>query len=1419
MAEMKKLYRDYFNINPKYYAAVTAQLIEEGKVDWKSFYPHETFIKLLDTTYKVLSGSAAGSIWVEGPYGTGKSHAALTIKSLLDASSQETEAYFREFGLSRDLCNKFLSLKSGGKILTIHRVGSAGIDTDADLIFAVQQSMMSALKANGIENQGEAAMTDAFLKWMETPRNRNYFSDLMAEERYAWIFGGNTVDDVIQRLKIGTGEQVERTMRGVMTVLKESGQYGIFIDVNNMADWIKSVIEKNHLAAVLFVWDEFSEYFLRHPVGLTGFQTLVEISQSSPFYFMIVTHESRNLFADAESAKKILDRFEKPVRIELPENIAFQLMNQAMKVTSDPLLRREWLEEDKPSLNEQLTQARQTIIREARNQATLGQKTVINDDELQGIVPLHPYAALILKHIATLFNSNQRSMFDFIISNDMTDAKGFKWYINSYGPQDDTQYLLTVDLLWDFFYAQNGLSDTVRGILDHYRRSHPDKLVREEQRVLKTVLLLQATNSGSYMSYQTSGGRNRDNNLLLPNDQNLELAFMGTEWTKGKAIAIAKGLIEKGLLFQRLISGGKFEYNATTGETTDSIEPYKKKVREDTKTQGLIVNGGLMETVRLPDAIRARFLLEGTGYASFAATINRLKASPVPERFQTVVTFAMDDAEMERTRQQIRKYTAAQDSDFLFIETLSPMGTDLLDQYVDAMAYSRYNMSSDKEQAKYYQNRAADVLREWQSKISGGAFMLYDASHPGGERKANLEDLQIALADKNHQKYYYGLEQYTLSTAMYLSTQPANGAECGILQETKQLFRSANPRTSVENALSGAWKVERYWEDSAKQGLAIVHIKKRVMEIVEEAFQRQAGEISMDAIWYELEKEPFGFMPSNLSALVLGFVMKEYVSPDYFWSDGSRSEPMSADKMKMMIANVIKQHINPAKNYRDEFIRTMSPELRAFLNCTAKAFRIPPENCGSVDSARDHIRIKMKEFDFPVWCVKYTLDQENLRTSPELVAEAIDNYTGVANTNNSRGRDTESGLAEEIGKAVLARPELADDLTRLLNGDQCRRGMRTYIGQYQGGELLKLAREIEDGGAYLEEVRRKFSAPEANWLWDASTADERISDVILEYRIIAESNKSLGQNTTLEDTVSAWNTRTNYIRMPCEVAMKHTGDLGPFLQQLLYMKQNGTLQEQHKRKFYEVLLIQRESFDHFYNNQLPCFVQDAKSFLLDLNEAEQAELYNGFPPGQFVKSRKEYYQMVETEVRAYLDRQLKNKLRNLWFEKTGTADPAEWSKKYRTPLLCMFDDTERALAREMFQIVRSAAPSKTEAEKALEYLQKADFYDRLADTPEGAAERDRCFTERVIGSRSILLDNPHQVRDYLASRSGESPYEWMDNRTVQNCLHELLDREYKLIGYERVKERIDRMDAESLRRYLLERIDDVDFGMQILKGE
>lgn len=1391
-----KMYREYFDIDPKYYAAVTAELVAQGKVSWKGFYPHETFVKLLETTYKVMSGAVSKSIWVEGAYGTGKSHAALTIKSMLDASDEEVMTYFNDFGLSKDLRDKWITLKNSGKILTVHRIGSAGINTDLDLILKVQQSIMAALQAHGLENKGEASMRDAFLKWIALPANSTWFDLKIQEPQNALYFGGLDSKSVAERLRTGNQAQVEAMMQLVMPVLHNGGMTSIISDVNDMSAWIKSIIEENDLHAILFVWDEFSEYFLTHPVGLTGFQTLAEISESEPFYFMIVAHESRNLFADADTAKKTLDRFASPVRIDLPDNIGFQLMHQAMKTTTDPVLGPQW-EADKADLNDSLTSIRTQILTLVRKQAKLGVKAQLSDKEMQDIVPMHPYASLLLKYIATIFKSNTRSMFEFII--DTIDKHGFRWYIDEYGPDSD-QNLLTVDLLWDYFYedGQAELNDDVRGILDSYRMLQSDKLLPDEQRVLKTVLLLQA------LAMRVS------DELLVPNDQNLELAFAGTDWTKGKSLAIAKGLIDKNLLFIKPVAGGKSEY-CVAGGGGDNIGEYRDKAISQTTTQGLIVNGGLLGAVQLPAAIAQRFNLTGTGYSNLPKSITNAKDSVKAERYAVVVTFAMNDTEAKQNQQKILQAVNQPQNETLFIEVLTPMGKDLYDQYIDALAFSLYHAGSDKEQARHYQDQATNVLGEWLSNISAGAFMLYGPDAKGGLRQANLAALQETLRGMDVAKYYWGLDAFTLNATMYSCYQLANGAMYGINEETSGAYKNSNKKMSLENALDGVWGVKRYWEDPTKASLPVVHIKQKVDEIIHHGFESGSGRVSILTIWNELEKEPYGFMPSSVAAFVLGFVLKEYATPDFFCSNGTTSDPMSVDKMKVMIANAI---MPPPKGYREEYIVTMSPELRTFLNGTSRVFRIPTAQCGSVESTRDQIRIKMKGLSFPIWCIKYVLKDEALASTPELVTSLLEDYTGIANTANSNAA-SENVLAERIGKTIMENPTVIEDLERLLCSEKCRQGMLAYIGDYQGGALIELAQSINDGGSYLDEVKKKFSAGDANWVWNRSTVDEKISDVILEYQIILESNKSLGKYNSLRDVVSAWNARTNNIKIPCEAVAKLTGDLGTFLWQLHTMKQNSALLEQNKRKFYDLLVTQREPFDAFYKDQVPYFKQDASAFLGDLDDDDIAQLYASLPAGQFTKGKSEYYKLVETKVKEFIQGQWKKKLRDLWEAKTQTKGPDKWSDEHETPILCMFDDASRTTAKAMFQIIMSSNPGQADAKKAIEWLESSTFFDSLKDEEK----IDRCFMERIVGEKAILLKVPKEIRQHLLRTVHDSVYYWMDNSSVQNALKVLVDKEYKLTGCDRAMAKIAEMDTESLRRYLRDRIaDDPDFGMQILKG-
>lgn len=1404
-----QVYKDYFNIDPKYYAAVTADLIKSGEVKWDAFYPHETFVTLLEKTHTMLSGKDSRSLWVEGAYGTGKSHAALTLKSLLEASESEIRAYFQEYGLKNDLCQKLITDKSNGNLITIHRIGSASIHSDQDLILAMQDSITFSLKEHGIINRGEASLKEAALKWFdEKEANRIYFDSLIQEDQYMWEFGGKHVDEVIDVLKNAHPDMISKMMRNILKVAEDNGITALRLDIPAMCTWIKSILEENDISAILFVWDEFTEYFLNNPNSLTGFQTLVEISESHPFYFLIVTHESRSLIHDKDMRRKIMDRFlgNSTIRIELPENMAFRLMAQAMKETNDPVLLPEW-HSFKSDLNENLADVRSTIISNAKKQATMSEKTILSNEELLQIVPIHPYAALLLKHISVAFNSNARSMFDFIISNDMTEAKGFKWFINQYGPLQDIN-LLTVDMLWDFFTGkeQNGLNDDVRVILDSFGLLKKGSLLPDQERVFKTVLLLEALSL-----------RVGDVELLRPNEQNIDLAFAGTDWQKGKARSIAAGLWEQGLLFEKSVGNGLKEYTvANSGGDRGQIEILKQEVRNNTKTQDLIVSAELMSAAQLPVELTTRFITEGAAAANFTQIRKKLNENTYPNRLKAVVSFALDDTEAVTLKSAITKQIMLPANELIFIESLIPMGNDLFVQYVDNMAYSKNYEKNDKKRADGFEQHAKKCLSEWKERISAGAFMLYTPENKNGVRLANLTALQEELKRINHLIYHCGLEQFNLIDNMFMKGPLAQGAECGINQELKSTFKSSNPNTSLSTALQGAWQVDRYWEDQTKKSLPIVRIKQEVDRIIADGFQNSAGRISILSIFESLENPPFGFMPNNVTAFVLGFVLKEYATTDYFWSNGSTGETMSATRMKQMIANAINQKFSPTTKYRDEYIVEMSIEQRTFLQCTIDAFHIAETQCTSVESARDQVRIKMKELIFPIWCIKYVLDSVSLTSPKDLLSTIIDDYCGIANTANSN-KATESDLAEDIGRLVYETPSIIVDLQELLTNEMCRQGMLSYIALYQDGILYTLAAKIDDNGAYLDQVKKKFNADAANWVWSSLTADEKISDVILEYQIIDKSNQILPKTSIIQDTVIEWNKRSNNIRIPYEVLRKHTGDLSPFLKQLCRVKNNGRIQEQDKQAFYDLLLTQCESFDHFYKNQFPYFKEAVGMFLDELEDSDLTEFFMAIPSGQFTKSSSEYYQYIENTLSDYRKGIQKTQLKNIWMQKTGTKNPAEWSERYSTPILCMFPDAERSEAREIFNTMLAYAASESDIGNAISYLEHATFYDRLNDS----AERDRCFMDRVVGDYGIIIakDADH-IRESLVNSIPDKPYYWTDNAVVEKRLKLLAEKQYRLSGCEEAQAIIDQLDTVALRRYLSDLIaDNLTVGIEILKNK
>ena len=1406
---MLENYRHYFDIDPEYFSQVNEAIINKYPEIWKKYYPHETFVKLIKDTVSVLSRQQKLSIWVEGAYGTGKSHAVLTLKKLLDASEEDTKAYFLKYPqqLSNDLYNQLQRLKNDDKkIITVHRYGSSNIYGDNSLVFAIQESIEQSLIANGIQNSGTNALKGAAISWLSQSWAKDAINKLI-DEKYSDLFGGDDVDAIIEKLQTYTGNALITLMGKVSKVGEENHFKALSLDINGLVQWIKDVIKENNLKAIVFIWDEFTNYFEHNLKALTGFQQIVEISATDPFYMIIVTHKSAGLFSDTDKdQKRILDRFVKPTcNITLPENMAFRLMGSAMVKNSDPVVLEDW-EDTADELYDRTKESRKLVKSKAN----------ISDTELKNILPIHPYAALLLKYISSAFDSNQRSMFDFIKNDRGDEIKGFQWFIDNYGPESENP-LLTIDMLWDFFYEKGKeyLSSDIRSILDCYSRAATKHLANDEQRVLKTVLLLQAISQRVGDTVE----------LFIPNEKNINNAFEGSDIHTGAAGRIAEKLCRDEILYHKPLGGNQYQFSALVNAgDMSAIEKLKDDVRKKT-TSALISEGNLSEAITLSGALKLRYVLRFVSSSDFRNTVNTLRnqAAKYENRILAVITLAKDDSESATISKMIKDFVIDGSYHMLFIDaSVTPLGKDTLDQYAEAMANAQYYRGNDNTLAGQYEQNAKDVLKKWKNRIASGEFIISYTAPDGSainNRVTSAEQLTNALAEIDRNRFDCSLETgASVIDNMWVANSLKSGVEYGASQITKGTFQSSNPKTKLENFIGAdAWKQPEgskpYWE--AKPFLLISKIKLQVISTVEDSFQRE-GRVSIARIYEDLKNPPYGFLPCNLTAFVMGFVLKEYINGTYSWNDGLTNEVLNIGKLKEMVAEVISLQITPNPRYRDKYIVMLTKEEKCFNETSSLVFGIPLNQCTDVTETRKHIRNEMKKLAFPIWCLKYALATSQFKSSSELVAELIDLYRGIANSQNVVGSKSDSDIAMSIGRLCLQNPDLPADLKSLMNPSKCMEGMMTYLKEFEGGLLPQLAEEIGDGGQYINVLKSKFDADAANWVWNQETAQQKIREVILEYHIIAESNNVITKTTSFRNTISEWSDKCSYIRLSYLASKNYLGDVGEFIGMLYGIKRSNSLLDSQKQKFYDLLCANVSAFGDFYNNQIDVFKQVCSYYIepYGFSEEEINDLYKTLPMNCLTKEKSEYLTLVEGKVKEFNAARGSAKLKKLWFDKTGTDSPVAWSKEYRMPILCMIDDNQMQAAKAAFAAVNRKRPESAVIDRAIEFLESADFYDKLSNEEE----RDKAFSAFIIKGYAVLLTDINEVKDYLSRVISASPYEWMGLPEVDKKLKAMAEAKYNQSGCDKALEKIDSMDITDVKRYLKDLIkDNMTVGMEIIK--
>lgn len=1391
-------YREYFDIDPEYFPQVDKKIIETVPDLWKKFYPHPSFKNLLKATVEVLKRKQKLSIWVDGAYGTGKSHAVLTLKKLIEATEEETKEYFEKYSLDLLMCSELMAQKNNGKILVCHRYGSSDITNDMDLVVAIQEGIEQALADNGIENQANTSLKKSLIRYFENEENKQSFN-IFAAGSYKDVLGGDMADDILDKLKTYEDDALRQLISKIFKVNTVRGSFSM--NTGELCEWIREVIEKNNIYNLLFIWDEFSEYFENNVHHLTGFQQIAELSATAPFCLMIVTHKAEGYFSDGDpDKKKILDRFVPPVHISLPENIAFALMHEAMKITDDKELAEKW-EKHKKSLNTRTNSSRTAV----KN------KIGLSDEDLSNVLPIHPYAALLLQHISIYYTSTARSMFNFIKNDEGDDVKAFQWFIDNFDFSSPDKFL-TIDMLWNFFYesGQDKLAAGIKEVLSCYTGKLDRELLTEEKKVLKTILLLQA------VSDRMSG--NRD--IFLPNDKNLSLAFEGTDLAFS-AMNIAKKLLNDHVVTRTPLTGEVFSYCCkNTGASIDSAPFIKDAQAKTTKDLSFMTGSDLRNTIEFSGALKARFNLT---YATHTDFDSESKKSNNPEtvsnKLYAIATIARDDGERVMLQKKIKSFFETNPETRVIVLDASNtiMGEVDYNEFVENYAMALAIGQSDITQRKTYEGYATEVLKNWAKKIKAGDFYVYSKYSPEGERVPNISELMSKLLEIN--KFYYPecLEGFftNVNNTMFDANSLGAGATCGISEEVKGAYRSANEATKLENALKEAWGIPEYWKNSHNY---ISELKKAVDKIIGDVF-KDHDRVSIAHIYNTLKAEPYGFMPCNLTAFVLGFVLKEYANGVYTYSDNMTTDTLDTEKLALMIQEVIKQDNTPDKRYKDKFIVTLTEAERAFNSATSKAFGIDPKFCVSITDTRARIREQMKTFAFPIWLIESAIDENVFKSSKEIVCSLIDNYCALANNQNDGKGKSDSDIALEIGEICIANPESVDDLKAVLTKDNCKQGMLAYLQVYDGGKLVSIANSIGDGGQYINHLAYKFSSDAANWVWNKETVHSKIDEVITEYEIIEYSNKVLAKNTAYIDTIRAWCDKIGQIRLAYSVIKNDIEGSKEFYEVLRDLKKANSLLDSQKKKFLELLKENVDAFRTFMASQAEIFEKACAHYvdglsIDDLRNMLEDDQYNF--KGSYVSEPDKYYEKVQNAVKTYKGTLEHVKLRNLWKELTGTDRPFDWSTTYKMPIMAMVPDQEVSTARKVFSTINSGKNDSDAIETAMDYISKLSYVDNL----NSKDARDRAFVEVFLKDYEVLFDDVDSVKDYLCSHVSDQPHFWLESKDVAIKIKNLANANYMKSGYGKAKQIIDDMPAEQVKEYLKQLIEDnIVVGVEIMKGK
>lgn len=680
----------------------------EEKGEWETFIPNAQFNEILRRIISAVRNNdqdAHKSFWIDGTYGTGKSHAAAVIKHLLCDNIEDIREYIDvEYAAHRfDLLRQSIyDLRQTKRLFPVNLYGSEGISRKEDFSHRLQSAIKKALKAAGITSFYVKTDFDDYANHVES--EPAFWEDIIAQnpKLEAYTPDVKTLASKLRSADIAILTQVKDALT--------ERRMDIRLDSANICDWFFEVQDKlaenTDFNGLLIIWDEFTD-LMKSDIGpslLVELQKITEraMETCNNSYFFFISHPSALNKLDVQERTKTTGRYHY-MKYNMETVSAFKIMSRKFKILN--------IEGYNTLTTNFFNRHEGMLARYAKDSNNI--EDTIKD--LSSLFPIHPATANLATYYARVVGSSSRSVFEFIGAN-----QAIRDFLDS-EEKFAAHATITADYLWD--YVLDVFND------DHLRygavteRFNSYKLQVQNQgvdtfAVFKGILLLNALNNVA------------GNETVTPSEENVRSLFEGTN-IEANIDKILDWFNDNSII-QRA-PGGLFSIQFSALPPKE-IEEIKLEMKAQFKYTSQIVTYGqevkktfdmLTSNVNRPLSINYYSL-----YVNEAALLHQIETGL--EKAQSyelflAIMFGRNDNEINELKDiALRATNDERFTNVVFMVFDSTFGDNNYERFIEYMANAqcaaRHNLA---DQRAAHDKNAQAMITDWMKDVRRGNFTVY----------------------------------------------------------------------------------------------------------------------------------------------------------------------------------------------------------------------------------------------------------------------------------------------------------------------------------------------------------------------------------------------------------------------------------------------------------------------------------------------------------------------------------------------------------------------------------------------------------------------------------------------------------------------------------------------------------------------